>query len=503
MNLPRWIVPILLVLGLTSLAVAGPRDERWYVMLLQDQRAGYVQAIQEETPAGIRSFTDMRLKIKRGALTLNLSITSEWLETPEGEAISASSVAVLGAAPVKRSYRFLPDGLEVTTEQGGQKTVVTQPRPAGKWLPPAAAAREAKARLDAGDKTITTRTLEDDLMTGLSPVESTRTVLEKTTVEVFGKTVPAVKWKIKVDRYADLDAVDFVDDDGTPLRSEINLGGMKIVQLAADKALAMSDLNPPELLVSTLVKPDKPIKNPRRLREGRFVLALPGADDRLADFPTTPAQKVERVDARTLRVTISSPPAQDAAAPPGTSPTASERAEALESSAMIGCDDPAVKALLREGTAFAKQPPAKRAEQWRRFVHHFIKEKDLSVGLATASETARTRTGDCTEHAVLLAAILRADRIPARVASGLIYADAFAGATEIFGYHMWTQALLGDGDAARWTDVDATLDDQTPFDATHIALAVSNLADAGGENPMLALVPLLGRLTIKIEGTTP
>lgn len=500
MTTPRWIVPILIVLGLTSRAAAGPREEHWYVMLLQDQRAGYAQVIQEETPAGIRSITDMRLKIKRGALTLSLSITSEWLETPAGEAISASSVAVLGAAPVKRSYRFLPDGLEVTTEQGGQKTVATLPRPAGQWLPPAAAARAAKARLVAGDKTITTRTLEDDLMSGLSPVESTRTVLEKTTVEVFGKTVPAVKWKIKVDRYADLDAIDFVDDDGTPLRSEINLGGMKIVQLAADKALALSDLNPPELLVSTLVKPDKPIKNPRRLREGRFVLALPGADDRLADLPTTPAQKVDRVDARTMRVTISSPPAKDAATP---AVTAAERAEALASSSMIGCDDPAVKALLREGTAFAKQPPAKRAEQWRRFVHRYINEKDLSVGLATAGETARTRTGDCTEHAVLLAAILRADGIPARVASGLIYADAFAGATNIFGYHMWTQALLGEGGSARWTDVDATLDEQTPFDATHIALAVSNLADAGGENPMLALVPLLGRLTIKVEGTTP
>ena len=39
-------------------------------------------------------------------------------------------------------------------------------------------------------------------------------------------------------------------------------------------------------------------------------------------------------------------------------------------------------------------------------------EKDLSVGFATAADVARTAQGDCTEHAVLLAALLRASDIP-------------------------------------------------------------------------------------------
>ena len=40
---------------------------------------------------------------------------------------------------------------------------------------------------------------------------------------------------------------------------------------------------------------------------------------------------------------------------------------------------------------------------------------------ATAAEVARSREGDCTEHAVLLAALARARGIPARVAMGLVY----------------------------------------------------------------------------------
>src|SRR5690606_5201760 len=102
-----------------------------------------------------------------------------------------------------------------------------------------------------------------------------------------------------------------------------------------------------------------------------------------------------------------------------------------------------------------QQPPAVIAEKLRRFVHSYISNKSLDVGLASASEVCRTREGDCTEHATLLAAALRFAGIPSRVVSGLIYAEEFAGRSRIFGYHMWTQALLpDDAGAMRWVDLD-------------------------------------------------
>ena len=107
-------------------------------------------------------------------------------------------------------------------------------------------------------------------------------------------------------------------------------------------------------------------------------------------------------------------------------------------------------------------------------------------------EGARAAEGDCTEHATLLCAMLRADGIPARVGSGLIYADRFAGEEEIFGYHMWTQALLEIDGQERWVDLDPTLPSRA-FDATHIAVATSSLAagaiDAGA--PVIERVDML------------
>lgn len=139
------------------------------------------------------------------------------------------------------------------------------------------------------------------------------------------------------------------------------------------------------------------------------------------------------------------------------------------------------------------------AERMRRHVHGHINRKSLDVGFATASEVARTREGDCTEHAVLLAAMLRAAGIPSRVVSGLIYVDEFVGQKGVFGFHMWTQALLPgpDGEGV-WVDLDATLD-RLPRDATHIGVAVSTLEGSERVNTMAAVAPLLGALSIEVE----
>jgi len=150
-----------------------------------------------------------------------------------------------------------------------------------------------------------------------------------------------------------------------------------------------------------------------------------------------------------------------------------------------------------------KQPKSKIAETLRRYVHNYITEKNLDVGLASASEVCRTKEGDCTEHAVLLAATLRYMGIPSRVAGGLIYAESFAGRARIFGYHMWTQALLADDTGAyRWVDLDSTLSDKTPFDATHIALSLSAMNDDETINSMASLAPLLGRVQLEVEHTS-
>jgi len=95
----------------------------------------------------------------------------------------------------------------------------------------------------------------------------------------------------------------------------------------------------------------------------------------------------------------------------------------------------------------------------------------------TASEALATRSGDCTESAVLLAALARARGIPTRVVSGIAYSSRFTGQAHVFSPHMWVQAW----DGQRWISYDAGLG---AFDAGHIALHVGD-GDPVGMPPLL------------------
>ena len=61
------------------------------------------------------------------------------------------------------------------------------------------------------------------------------------------------------------------------------------------------------------------------------------------------------------------------------------------------------------------------AEKLCRFVSFYAFEEKLLVGFASASEVARKREGDCTEHGILLAGLGSSDGDPPRVVSGLVY----------------------------------------------------------------------------------
>ncbi len=483
--------------------VANETHERWYVVEVSGQRAGHAWTRQSTEPDGsIRTRSTMKMEIRRGSVSIPISMESTWRESAAGKPLSLESTSALGAMPIGKTVAFTDDGLAITTKIGAQKTEAKQPAPEGEWLTPAAAERRLAERLKVGDKTITLRTLEDEPGGALSVVTSTRTLVDKTTVEVFGRTVPALKWTVTIDRYPGIESTEFTDDQGHTLRSETNMGGLKMVQMLADKDLSLRPIDAPELLVSTLVTPDKPV--PDSATRVTYVLSVPkGA---MPDLPSTGAQKIERLDARRIRVTVLKEGLTNAPAPvgadSGTDPSY------LASSPMINAADPAIVNLAK-GEALDKLPPGAsdfdKAKRLRAFVQKFIDEKSLSVGFASASEVARTRTGDCSEHGMLLAALLRASGIPARVVSGLIFADEFQGKKGIFGYHMWAQAWLASekGGTPRWVDLDGTLRRGTVFGAGHIALGVSSMSDAQPQNFMVTLAPLLGRLKIEVEDTQP
>jgi transglutaminase-like putative cysteine protease len=114
---------------------------------------------------------------------------------------------------------------------------------------------------------------------------------------------------------------------------------------------------------------------------------------------------------------------------------------------------------------------------------------DFSKAFASAAETARSLTGDCTEHAVLLCAMLRARGIPARTVMGLVYVPQ----AQSFGYHLWTEAFVGD----RWIPLDATVG-AGGTSAAYLKLADAHLDGVDSFTAFLPLLQVVGRLKVEV-----
>lgn len=150
----------------------------------------------------------------------------------------------------------------------------------------------------------------------------------------------------------------------------------------------------------------------------------------------------------------------------------------LEPELTIQSHDPALVDKALDITAGLRDPVAmvRTTMSW---VYDNLEKRPV-VSVPSALDVLESMVGDCTEHAVLLTALLRAVGIPSRVCVGLVYSN------DRFFYHAWNEVYLGE-----WISMDATLN-QVPTDATHIKLA------EGGLESQASILALIGKLQLEV-----
>lgn len=126
-------------------------------------------------------------------------------------------------------------------------------------------------------------------------------------------------------------------------------------------------------------------------------------------------------------------------------------AEFLKSNYFINSDDPNVKKLAKRAVGVVADP-WQQAQKIEAFVLSFMKPVDYSEAMAPADHVAKTAEGDCTEYAMLTAAMCRAVGIPSRTAIGLVYVNNLLGKPGL-AFHMWTEVWIN----GEWLTLDATL----------------------------------------------
>jgi len=263
--------------------------------------------------------------------------------------------------------------------------------------------------------------------------------------------------------------------------------------LACSRAVATADNDPAELTLNMLVQLNRSIDT-KTARKVTYRIGIePGEEQiKMPEFPETSIQKVTAKNDENVTLVVTRPSAREGRKTGGEL-SAKDREEYLSASSSINWKDEEVRKLADEAAGDEKDP-RKLGEKLTAFVSRFIRSKNLSVGFATASEVARSREGDCSEHGILLAALGRAKGIPTRVVTGLVYADGgFGGQQRVLVGHMWSQFWI-DGE---WVDLDAALR-QTDVDPTHITMSVSASGDSGLADMVTSTWLSLGRLRIEV-----
>lgn len=201
-----------------------------------------------------------------------------------------------------------------------------------------------------------------------------------------------------------------------------------------------------------------PYRIPAASRRKTLRYVFESADGIAPELPATGEQSVRQRGARSV-VTVCNGCGDEAA------PDAGTVARYRDANAWVQSDHPTLRALAR--SARANGSIDGRMHRLVRFVQKHMDGGRQSLGYASALQAATTRSGDCTEFAVLLAALARASHIPARVVGGLVYSSHFTGKGNVFSPHAWVQVWNG----SRWVSFDAGMGE---FDSTHIVLAIGD-----------------------------
>lgn len=478
------------------LAEAKPVDQ-WFVDAAAGNKTGWSRRTLARNDKGQWVMTERSSSVEvHGGDKVESTGLKETVETADHRVLSITTTHTTQSErnkqTVGQTWVFNTDGIELISKQGDSVIKRTLPKVKGEWLSPALFAATHRAHHLAGEKHFEIATL--DLGLGSAPFMSRYDRVGEETLKLPIGEVKAVKYKMTYSNLPGVVSHEWYDAEGKFVNNSYTMSGIEFTNHAATPELAQAAFEPTEMTAVSVVAVDRPIPTPALLKKAVYELEYS------PECPLLPAsvaeQKVEKLGPGRARVTVDLG-SMNASAPP----TEAD----LGTSIQVDYKDPAVLALVPKIFARfgdAKLSEERRASETTRFVSRYLAGgAALDVPNGTASATAKSKSGDCTEHATLLTALLRAQGIPARGATGMSYADdeGFVGHKNAFIYHMWTQAWLKDENGkGRWVNLDAAL---RRYDAVHILLGTSSMDDATGADEEAKVMPLMESLKVKLVET--
>lgn len=481
--------------ALAGQALGQPRprvvEDHWDAAYLEGGKAGYVRTLVEElTPGGrsvFRTTVALKLTVKRFNQVIEIGMDTGTTETAEGKVI----------ATFMRQYLGKNKTLEILGTVAGKELRLTrdgQPIKSAPW-------NDEVLGLYRQEKLLKDRNVKPgDKFSYLSFEPSVNLIITNEVevkdyeeVNLLGRKRRLLRVETRPSQIQGVQLptlFSWVDDNFDPLRSETDvpgLGKIALYRTTREVALAPGTGTLTDIGISQYIRLKQRIRNAYDTSTAVYRINIKGEKDPGDTFAKDARQEAKNVKGNTFELHVRAsrgPQDGQKGARPGV--------EFTESSYFINSADALVK-------KFAAEAIGQETDAWKKTlrIEGWVNRR-MNVtsheSLAPADHVARTLQGDCTEFAMLTAAMCRASGIPSRTAVGLIYADVNSG--PVFAFHMWTEVWI----RGQWIPVDATLA-RGYVGATHLKITDSSWYDERSLTPLLPVVRVLGRMTIDVVRT--
>jgi len=480
---------IAIVIGLCLLAggvMAAAADKarsktEYMVILVGGKKLGYVENARRVADGKVTTAQRMVLTVKRMGMGLTLKQSETSVETTGGAPLSFASSQDLG---------IMAQTTEGTVKDGKAKVKVTsgqQVREMEIAWPEGALLAEGLRLLSIskGFSQGTTYSAKAFMPSMLKAFDANTTIGAGKQVDLLGRVVELTEVTTVMEAPTGrIESVGYVNEDGEVLKTVTAMMGMQMEMVACTKEFALMPVDSVDIFDKVLVACPVSLAPVGQAKSVTYrIEPTDGSAESAArlTFLDSPSQRVVR-DGNSVIVTVRPVAGKGGAFPyKGSDPAA---LKALKATSHLQSDAKEIVALASKAVAGAPDA-AGAARKIQDFFSEYVTNKDLSVGYATALEVAKSRQGDCTEHAALAAAMCRSAGLPAQVVTGLAYVESFAGRRDVFVPHAWFRVLI----KGAWVDYDAAL---KAFDAGHVAL----VAGDGEPSDFFGVVNTLGNFRI-------
>ncbi len=474
---------VLLAGGTGAAAQEGEAGEKsYFAVFMSGQKVGYGTHERKVKGEKVATTETVHLTMNRGGTEVSIAVKESSLESRQGEPLGFESVQDMGMLSMTvKGRKNEKGGFDVTVKAAGTTQQQSLDWPEGALMPEGLLLLSREKGLKEG--TAYPVKMFSALM--MQAMEAQVRIGPTKDVDLLGRITPLTEVMVELKMSGStVNQTSYVDKNYDAQKMVIPMMGMVVEMVACSREFALSKNDEADFLKEFFLA--SPVSLPDVKSVKAITYHLEAKDGKELVFPANDNQVVRPDGEGGLYVTVRPVAAAGNVAFPYAGSDAAVR-EAMKPTRYLQSDDPAIIELARKAIGDT-QDAAEAARRIESFVHEYIKAKDLSVGYASAAEVAQSRQGDCSEHAVLTAALCRAVGIPAQVVMGYVYCPQFMDQQDFFGGHAWVQAYIGE----RWVGLDAT---RAPggYSAGHIAQA----AGSGNPEDFFALLSIMGRFRIK------